>query len=99
MGEKDLYEYWSNTYKTQALDWSPATAKQILAEWQQKFSDEVKRMVEDDERYAKRYQVDAFSTSNLETALDSFSELSTFRVAVGLGFMVRRMNYFLVAVL
>lgn len=34
MGEKDLYDYWSDTYKIHSLDWSRQKAADILAEWQ-----------------------------------------------------------------
>ena len=38
MGERNLYEYWADTYKTHSMDWSLGTAKAILDAWQLKFT-------------------------------------------------------------
>jgi len=41
MGEKDFYDFYSNTYMVHNLDWSIEKASGILKEWQDKFSQEV----------------------------------------------------------
>ena len=87
MGEKDLYEYWSETYKTHTLKWTTNTAKEILASWQAKFSEEVKRKSEVFNK-KRLYNVDAFSTSNLESVLQEFSSFSPSRIVVGYALMV-----------
>ena len=38
MGERNLYEYWADTYKVHNMDWTLATAKAILDDWQLKFT-------------------------------------------------------------
>jgi patched 1 len=45
MGQKDLYDYWSETYKVHTIDWSPQKAADILKEWTEKFSEEVAHVV------------------------------------------------------
>lgn len=38
MGEKEMYEYWSQDYRVHNLDWSQEKAAQILDAWQRKFT-------------------------------------------------------------
>lgn len=38
MGEKDMYEYWSQTYRVHNLEWSQEKAADILHAWQRKFT-------------------------------------------------------------
>ena len=38
MGERNLYEYWADNYKTHSMDWTLGTAKAILDAWQLKFT-------------------------------------------------------------
>uniref|UniRef100_A0A0K2T4G9 Protein patchedlike [Bombus terrestris] n=2 Tax=Lepeophtheirus salmonis TaxID=72036 RepID=A0A0K2T4G9_LEPSM len=85
MGEKDLYEFWSDTYRVHALDWSIEMASEILLEWQNKFSSRVLDLVE---KSTKKYKMNAFSTSRLEEIIDKFSEFSPYKVAIGYVFMV-----------
>ena len=42
MGEKEMYDYWSQTYRVHNLEWSQAKAADILDAWQKKFT-EVKK--------------------------------------------------------
>lgn len=72
MGEKDLYDYWSDTYKIHAMDWSPKKAHEILGEWQREFSREVAK----ESSGHKKYVASSFSSSNLNTVLEDFSEVN-----------------------
>lgn len=87
MGEKDLFDYWSQTYKTHNLGWTQEKAKAILEEWQVKFSEEVRLLVQE-EAVSNKYNVDAFSSSQLDGLLHDFSEFSWTRMAVGYLLMV-----------
>ena len=88
MGEKDLYDYWSETYKVHTSDWSLEKASEILKEWQGKFSLEVSHIVKQ-KNLAKTYDINAFSNSHLDTIMEEFSEVSFSKIALGYLFMVR----------
>ena len=92
MGEKDLYDYWSDTFKVHSLEWNHQVAHQILAEWQAKFSHEVASLVAE-KRMDRKYEINAFSSSYLNEILEQFSEVSLFNLALGVLFMVS--HYFL----
>eukprot|EP00096_Caligus_rogercresseyi_P013587 TRINITY_DN6219_c0_g1_i1.p1 TRINITY_DN6219_c0_g1~~TRINITY_DN6219_c0_g1_i1.p1 ORF type:complete len:865 (+),score=182.35 TRINITY_DN6219_c0_g1_i1:286-2595(+) len=85
MGEKDLYEFWSDTYRVHALDWSTEMASQILLEWQNKFSSRVSELVH---KSTKKYKMNAFSTSRLEEIIDKFSEFNPLKAVLGYVLMV-----------
>ena len=87
MGEKDLFEYWKDTYKTHASDWTPQVAKEILNEWQKKFSEEV-QILSREKKVAKKFEINAFSTTRLENIMEEFSEFSLSRMALGYVFML-----------
>ena len=38
MGEKEMFEYWSQTYRVHNLEWSQEKAANILRAWQSKFT-------------------------------------------------------------
>ena len=73
MGEKDLYDYWSDTYKVHSLDWSKEKAAAILREWQASFTAEVARVVEE-QKLQRKYDVSAYSSSQLDEIMEEFSE-------------------------
>ncbi len=87
MGERDLFEYWSETYKTHTMDWTQEAARGILAEWQRRFSEEVEELLKEEEE--GRFEFAAFSTSQLDSILEQFAEFSWPRMAVGFALMVR----------
>ena len=87
MGEKDLYDYWSDTYKVHTMDWSREKAANILSKWQAKFSAEVARIVKE-KRMDKKYDVNAFSTSHLDSILEEFSEFNLPKMILGYIIMV-----------
>lgn len=39
MGERELYDFWSDSYKVHHFDWSQEKAALILDKWQRKFSE------------------------------------------------------------
>lgn len=87
MGEKDLYDYWSDTYKIHTLDWSREKAKEILQEWQQKFSEEVANLV-GKKSLDRKYAINAYSESHLDTILEEFSEFNPLKLFSGYMLMV-----------
>jgi len=38
MAEKELYEYYQETYKTHSIEWTKDKAKAVLQAWQRKFT-------------------------------------------------------------
>ena len=92
MGEKDLFDYWSDTYKVHTLEWSREKAFEILKEWQAKFSEEVSRLVPSkskSEKYSKqKYEIHAFSSSHLDSILKEFSEFNWRNIGLACAMMV-----------
>lgn len=37
MGEKDMYDFWSDHYKVHNVDWTPQKARLVLDTWQRTF--------------------------------------------------------------
>ena len=97
MGEKDLFDYWSDTYKVHTLDWNREKAFEILKEWQAKFSEEVSRLVAStnkpeelmEKRSRKKYEIHAFSSSHLDSILKEFSEFNWRNIGLACLLMVR----------
>lgn len=89
MGEADMYEYWKDTYKIQTQDWTQQRAKEILTEWQKKFNDKVVELVAQ-KGYDRKFDINSFSASHMETILDDFSKFNHSRMAVGCFIMVIR---------
>ena len=89
MGEKDLYDYWSDTYKIHTMDWSREKAKEILREWQLKFSEEVGNLVKE-KGLNRKYDINAYSESHLDTILEEeFSEFNPCQMLGGYTLLVR----------
>ena len=38
MGEKDMFDYYKETYKVHGVDWTAKKAKQVLEAWQRRFT-------------------------------------------------------------
>ena len=38
LGEKDLYDYYRDTYKVHGVDWTVGKARQVLDSWRRKFT-------------------------------------------------------------
>nr|CAD7262461.1 unnamed protein product [Timema shepardi] len=87
MGERELYDFWSETYKVHHLDWSQEKASLVLEMWQRRFAQEVHRQMNAD-NITGPYNVYAFSTSTLNDILTQFSELSIPKVVTCYIFMV-----------
>ena len=87
MGEKDLFDYWSDTFKVHSLEWNREVASAILSEWQAKFSTQVAALVAK-KRMDRKYEINAFSSSYLNETLATFSEVSFFKLSLGVVFMV-----------
>nr|CAD7195037.1 unnamed protein product [Timema douglasi] len=87
MGERELYEFWSETYKVHHLDWTQEKASLVLEMWQRRFAQEVRKQMNAD-NITGPYNVYAFSTSTLNDILTQFSELSIPKVVTCYIFMV-----------
>nr|CAD7585590.1 unnamed protein product [Timema genevievae] len=87
MGERELYDFWSETYKVHHLDWTQEKASLVLEMWQRRFAQEVRRQMNAD-NITGPYNVYAFSTSTLNDILTQFSELSIPKVVTCYIFMV-----------
>ncbi|XP_046388102.1 protein patched [Ischnura elegans] len=83
MGERELYEYWSDDYKVHHVDWTQEKASLVLDTWQRRFSEEVKRLMSQKDNSTSPYDLLAFSTATLDDILSRFSEVSITRIAIG----------------
>ncbi|KAL0278830.1 UNVERIFIED_CONTAM: hypothetical protein PYX00_000524 [Menopon gallinae] len=87
MGERELFEYWSDTYKVHHVDWTQEKAAIVLETWQNKFAEEVRKLVQKGTKTTP-YSVYAFSTATLNDILKQFSELNIIKVVVGYAIML-----------
>ena len=89
MGEKDLYDYWSDTWEVKSgySQWTQKTAANVLMKWQAKFDAEVKRIIKE-KQMNRKYQISTFSSSYLNDIMAQFSEVNMFKIVVGYLIMV-----------
>ena len=87
MGERELFEFWSETYKVHHVEWTQEKAALVLDTWQRRFSQEVRKQLRVDNTTAP-YKMYAFSTATLNDILSHFSELNVVKIAAGYIFMV-----------
>lgn len=87
MGEREMFDFWSDTYKVHHVEWTQEKAALVLETWQRRFSEEVRRYLTNDNSTAP-YKVYAFSTATLNDILSQFSELSVVKIVVGYIFML-----------
>ncbi|XP_071455100.1 protein patched [Hetaerina americana] len=83
MGERELYDYWTDDYKVHHVDWTQEKASLVLDTWQRRFSEEVKRLMSQKDNSTSPYDLLAFSTATLDNILSRFSEVSITRIAIG----------------
>jgi len=82
MGEKDFYDFYSNTYMVHNLDWSIEKASGILKEWQDKFSQEV-ALIAKQKSLEKSFEINSFSSSHLDSIMEQFSEVNLSKIFFG----------------
>ncbi|KAL0850981.1 hypothetical protein ABMA28_006876 [Loxostege sticticalis] len=87
MGEREMYEYWSDHYKVHHVGWNQEKAAAVLDAWQRKFATEVRKMTTS-EAVSPSYSFYPFSTSTLNDILGKFSELSLKNIILGYMFML-----------
>ena len=87
MGERELFEYWSDTYKVHHVDWTQEKAALVLETWQNRFAEEVRNQIQSDSN-TSLYNVYAFSTATLNNILKQFSEINVFKIGIGYSIMV-----------
>ncbi|XP_065204858.1 protein patched-like [Planococcus citri] len=83
MSEKELYDYFSDDYKVQKIDWTPQKAALVLETWQRKFSDEVKRQLKQFPNETAQYNIFSFSTATLNDILSHFSKIDLKKIFIG----------------
>jgi patched 1 protein len=84
MAEKEMYQYWSEHYKTHSIGWSVEKAKAVLEAWQRKFT----QVVNNARNSTKGDEIYGFSSVSLSDIMKEFSSLSPTRVALGYVLMV-----------
>lgn len=84
MAEKELYQYWSESYKTHSIGWSVEKAKAVLEAWQRKFT----QVVNNAQNGMNGNEIYGFSSVSLADIMKEFSSLSPTRVALGYVLMV-----------
>ena len=84
MSPKDMFDYWSSTYKVHSINWSLEKAKKILEKFQQKFEDSIM----EHSINGKKFQFHSYSSLGLQNIINNFSELSYTNIFLGYAFMV-----------
>merc|ERR1719270_2959174 len=84
MGSKDMFDYWSNTYKVHSINWSVDKAKEILAQFQAQFEDSILSH----SLNGKKFQFHSYSSLGLQNIVNAFSELSISNIFLGYIFMI-----------
>ena len=84
MGPKDMFDYWSNTYKVHSINWSVDKAKMILGQFQKKFEESILNH----ENNGKKFSFHSYSSLGLQNIINNFSELSMSNIVLGYSFMV-----------
>ena len=84
MGPKDMFDYWSNTYKVHSINWSVDKAKEILAQFQNEFEQSILRHSSN----GKKFQFHSYSSLGLQNIINNFSEMSFSNIFLGYSFMV-----------
>ena len=91
MAEKEMYQYWSENYKTHNIGWSVDKAKAVLEAWQRKFT----QVVNNAQNGTKGDDIYGFSSVSLADIMQKFSSLSPTRVALGYVLMVRQYSTYI----
>ncbi|KAG7203232.1 hypothetical protein KM043_010333 [Ampulex compressa] len=86
MGERELFDFLTNTYKVHHIDWSQEKASQVLEAWQRAFSNQVKKQLE--ANGSAPYNLYAFSTTTMNDLLGKYSEVSLTKIAIGCTLML-----------
>ncbi|KAG5666444.1 hypothetical protein PVAND_014472 [Polypedilum vanderplanki] len=75
MSEQELYDHWHDNYKTHYAGWSLKKAKEVLNAWQEKFSNEVRKIMrEEGNTTYSAYDFNAFSSTTLNNSLRAHSK-------------------------
>ncbi|XP_022167571.1 protein patched isoform X2 [Myzus persicae] len=86
MGEKELYEFWLQSYKVLHFSWDQEKAALVLKTWQKKFNEEVKRVLKTAAMVP--YDFHTFSTMLLKDLLNQFNFLNPIYIYIGCGIML-----------
>jgi patched 1 len=83
MGEREMFEFWSDHYKVHHIGWSPEKASEILNAWQKKFSIEVHKIMHS-KSAPTSYEVYAFSSAALDEILGKYSNPNPLCLGIGI---------------
>ncbi|XP_050432015.1 protein patched isoform X2 [Adelges cooleyi] len=86
MGEKELYEFWSQSYKVLHFSWDQEKAALVLKTWQKKFNEEVKKVLKNSTMAP--YNFFTFSTMLLNDLLSQYDFLDPKLIYIGCLIMV-----------
>ncbi|XP_067928680.1 protein patched homolog 1-like [Watersipora subatra] len=84
MGETELYNYYQGTYLVSSIEWTPDKARQIIEVFQKKFTEAV---VTYNGMSNVTDSISCFTQASLDSLMQSFSEVSYLRLALGYGIM------------
>ena len=85
MSPKDMFDYWSSTYKVTSINWSVDKAKEILGQFQSRFEDSITRH---ERNTGDKFQFHSYSSLGLQNIINHFSSLSISNVVLGYSFMI-----------
>lgn len=83
MGNKDMYDYWSDNYKVHHIGWNQEKAAQILDAWQKRFAQEVKRL-----QAGYSYKIFPFSMATLNESLKEHTNFNVIKLAIVISLLV-----------
>ncbi|XP_025196368.1 protein patched isoform X2 [Melanaphis sacchari] len=91
MGEKELYEFWLQSYKVLHFSWDQEKAALILKMWQKKFNEEVKKVLKSAAMIP--YDFHTFSTMLLKDLLNQFNFLDPRFIYIGCAIMLLYVSF------
>ncbi|KAL4119130.1 hypothetical protein QTP88_011981 [Uroleucon formosanum] len=91
MGEKELYEFWLQSYKVLHFSWDQEKAALVLKMWQKKFNEEVKRVLKTTAMVP--YDFHTFSTMLLKDLLNQFNFLDPKFIYIGCALMLLYVSF------
>lgn len=91
MGEKELYEFWLQSYKVLHFSWDQEKAALVLKMWQKKFNEEVKKVLKSATMIP--YEFHTFSTMLLKDLLNQFNFLDPKFIYIGCAIMLLYVSF------
>ncbi|KAL5288638.1 PTCH1 family protein [Megaselia abdita] len=85
MSDKELYDYFSNDYKTHNFNWTPEKAAEVLTAWQRSFTNKVNHILKNETSKLKALDMSVFvfSSTSLDDILEQYSIPRPYAIAAG----------------